>query len=406
MEASPGWLVEAEAGLESILSDLERRLASATRREASPDLLWWTEEGEAAAAAAREQRAQLLKAAQAAADVEGEARAQKEIDAAFSGALARLSLPPSPPSDVDTPIPCGEHPFAPTEDPLAQEECSTQIKKASAAAPPHSAVVEPPSASVESRCEEAAPRVLVGPYLCAKSRAWLRRHGVTHIVNATPSAPCHFEGEGITYLRVPIEDRNISPIAQYFEPTAAFIRGAVCAGGVVLVHCHMGKSRSVALTTAYIMQEEQVALQDALLRVRKARPLAAPNSGFMRALRKLEDDMVMARSGASQGTVSCEVCVEHRCSCHEWRGREPNALRGTSLSAASSRASCETGSQSAAVSVKPTAYEAFDQLLERCGGVDEIAFLPGPLSEASVSLACRAKLPIHSYPLLLPPGNF
>ncbi|KAL1502941.1 hypothetical protein AB1Y20_011012 [Prymnesium parvum] len=170
--------------------------------------------------------------------------------------------------------------------------------------------------------DHAAPGVLVGPYLYAKSRSWLVRHHVTHIVNATPSAPCRFEAEGIRYLRVPIEDRVASPIGEHFARVCAFIREAVEAGGVVLVHCHMGRSRSVALACAYLIAQGSTA-QQAIERLQAVRRGAAPNSGFVRALR-------------------------------EWEAAARGGRR---------------------------AYAAFDRLLEEKPQLDEIAYVPGPLTE-------------------------
>ena len=50
-------------------------------------------------------------------------------------------------------------------------------------------------------------RLLLAPFLNAKNLPWLRRNSVTHIVNATPDAPCLFARE-FRYLRVPVEDRD------------------------------------------------------------------------------------------------------------------------------------------------------------------------------------------------------
>ena len=95
----------------------------------------------------------------------------------------------------------------------------------------------------------AAPGVYVGPYLYAKSRGWLRRHAITHVINVTASAPCPFAAEGIVYLRIAIEDSPDAPIAEHFAAALAFVRTARSAGGSTLIHCQMGKSRSVTIPT-------------------------------------------------------------------------------------------------------------------------------------------------------------
>lgn len=56
----------------------------------------------------------------------------------------------------------------------------------------------------------------------------------------------------------------------------------------VLVHCAMGVSRSVTLCAAWIMTRQRRSLQDTMEIIRKARPEALPNMGFIAALRALE----------------------------------------------------------------------------------------------------------------------
>ena len=59
-------------------------------------------------------------------------------------------------------------------------------------------------------------------------------------------------------------------------------------GSVVLVHCAMGVSRSVACVCAFIMRSERCAVETALRSVRVARPQALPNEGFLEQLVSFE----------------------------------------------------------------------------------------------------------------------
>ena len=98
-------------------------------------------------------------------------------------------------------------------------------------------------------CSSAIPVVpglYTGPWLYAKSPSWLSRHRITHIVNASVDCPCPHEK--IVYLRVGIKDDSQSNIAAFFEQSNSFIFSALESGGSVLVHCVMGRSRSVTLT--------------------------------------------------------------------------------------------------------------------------------------------------------------
>ena len=64
---------------------------------------------------------------------------------------------------------------------------------------------------------------------------------------------------------------------------------APAAGGVVLVHCAQGVSRSATLVAGYLMWAEKLPCEAALATVRAARPVADPNEGFLLQLREFGD---------------------------------------------------------------------------------------------------------------------
>ncbi|XP_046917144.2 dual specificity protein phosphatase 12 [Dermatophagoides farinae] len=49
----------------------------------------------------------------------------------------------------------------------------------------------------------------------------------------------------------------------------------------ILIHCHMGVSRSVTIVMAYLLSKWHLSIQDTLLFVRTKRPLCNPNEGFI-----------------------------------------------------------------------------------------------------------------------------
>lgn len=51
--------------------------------------------------------------------------------------------------------------------------------------------------------------------------------------------------------------------------------------GNVLVHCHMGISRSAAIILGYLMKTKQWTLEKSLWVLKVKRPIVNPNPGFM-----------------------------------------------------------------------------------------------------------------------------
>jgi len=75
----------------------------------------------------------------------------------------------------------------------------------------------------------------------------LRHHGVTHILNVTAEVSDMFPGQYV-YKRIAISDMPSAPIVEHFDEAFRFIdEGRSSPGGVVLVHCYYGNSRSATV---------------------------------------------------------------------------------------------------------------------------------------------------------------
>lgn len=129
------------------------------------------------------------------------------------------------------------------------------------------------------------PRLYVGNALDAANFQWLRRVGVTHIVNAAAAdVPSYFPGRFV-YLNLPLADSPMQPIGWAINRSTPFIQRALSRPrNVVFVHCQMGVSRSVALVLAYLMETRRWSLRRALRFVQARRFIAGPNPGFMAQL--------------------------------------------------------------------------------------------------------------------------
>ena len=75
-------------------------------------------------------------------------------------------------------------------------------------------------------------------------------------------------------------------IEDYFEIVANFIHENRIRGKNVLLHCHRGKSRSIAYGIYYLMRSEHMNSNEALHYIKTQRQIANPRKEF---IQKLED---------------------------------------------------------------------------------------------------------------------
>jgi len=115
-------------------------------------------------------------------------------------------------------------------------------------------------------------------------------------VQATEGNPHFFcfeslSNPGCRCRRYPLKDVEQQEIIPFFSQATDFINEAQQSGGKLLLHCHEGKSRSITLALAYLMQTKDWTLKEALEFVTQHRPCASPNAGFMTQLLKLEQKL-------------------------------------------------------------------------------------------------------------------
>jgi protein-tyrosine phosphatase len=127
----------------------------------------------------------------------------------------------------------------------------------------------------------------VGSVTNAMDVSMLQSVRITHIVNATAEEE-NFFPQKFVYHRVPLYDKTSERAAPYFDQVIEFISAAHAAGGLVLIHCQEGISRSVTLALAYRMVTEHISLGKAFADIKLVRPEAEPNPGFLQELRELE----------------------------------------------------------------------------------------------------------------------
>ena len=144
-------------------------------------------------------------------------------------------------------------------------------------------------------CDEVMPRLILANGKTVKNVQYIKELGVTHIIN-TATRDVWLPGEKLTNLGVEIfqfhvDDVSAANISPYFHPAADFISSALAApGGLVVINCLVGLSRSATILTAALMINKKWSLVKTLKQIRQTRNVK-PNLGFMVQLMKLEQNL-------------------------------------------------------------------------------------------------------------------
>ncbi|XP_077368200.1 dual specificity phosphatase 28 [Festucalex cinctus] len=120
----------------------------------------------------------------------------------------------------------------------------------------------------------------------------LQRGGVTLCINVTRRQPFPDpSAAAVAVTRIAVSDRPDDDLYRHFDACADAIHAEAQNAGRSLVYCKNGRSRSAAVCVAYLMKHQRVALADALKKVKSARPVIAPNPGFLAQLQRYEDEL-------------------------------------------------------------------------------------------------------------------
>lgn len=143
--------------------------------------------------------------------------------------------------------------------------------------------------------DEITDGVYIGPLQALNDLDELKSLGITGIISLVKEdVPDMATNGGFQQLQVQIDDEEDQDIMQYFGQTNKFIQDISASGNSVLVHCVAGVSRSVTIVCAYLLyraytspspdRSEKLSVNDAISTIKKRRPSACPNDGFLEQL--------------------------------------------------------------------------------------------------------------------------
>ena len=117
-------------------------------------------------------------------------------------------------------------------------------------------------------------RLWVGNAVNAADLAFLERHNIRYIVNVTQEVPNLYE-DSRCYCQLSLRDVEGCTLPWHW--TSRFIHQALASGDGVLIHCFLGRSRSVAVACHYLMSHLGHSFPSAYGHLTRQRPVASLN---------------------------------------------------------------------------------------------------------------------------------
>lgn len=147
---------------------------------------------------------------------------------------------------------------------------------------------------------QIAPRIFVGNFAASQDLQTLETHRITHLINAAIELEFDYNTNSRSVVHLHLDDVPQQDIFPILEPSRMLIDKILSnPKSVVLIHCFAGMSRSVSVCIYYLNKSENPELvkdydvrqyrcyDRVLALVKKARPIAQPNSGFEKTLRSV-----------------------------------------------------------------------------------------------------------------------
>ncbi|XP_022529672.1 dual specificity protein phosphatase 12 isoform X2 [Astyanax mexicanus] len=141
---------------------------------------------------------------------------------------------------------------------------------------------------LEAGCISGSTMITVDTGLCIGSVSDLKdpealiNAGVTHILTVDSEEP---NISGFHKKFVHALDDSSTDLLSRLDDCVHFITEALAASegkaSSVLVHCHVGQSRSAAVVTAYLMKTKKLSLQDAYAKLQQLKPDVKMNEEFL-----------------------------------------------------------------------------------------------------------------------------
>ena len=96
------------------------------------------------------------------------------------------------------------------------------------------------------------PNIYIGNYSTSTNLELLQGLGITHIITVLPTFNPPFPDK-FTYLHIQAYDDETQNLEPFFQKTNQFISDVLTQRGKLLIHCMVGRSRSVSVLMAFLI---------------------------------------------------------------------------------------------------------------------------------------------------------
>jgi len=125
--------------------------------------------------------------------------------------------------------------------------------------------------------------VFLGNLGAAADKDLLRRNNIAVILQILDVDWVPFPSE-FQYHQVKIDDATDVDIYRHFPSCCQVLDEALANRQNILVHCHMGQSRSPTVVIAWLMRRYRMTEAEAMALAVRSRPCVRPNVGFIQQL--------------------------------------------------------------------------------------------------------------------------
>ena len=131
----------------------------------------------------------------------------------------------------------------------------------------------------------------------------LKDQGITHVLAAGTSKGlkeyAQLSSGDFQLCEIVAADQEEKDMKSKYDQVKAFIREGTSGGNKILIHCAMGRSRSVSIIGLYLIEYEDLDTLQALLVLLSVRSDLRPQNSFIADMQDLEDDLNETDSFAS-----------------------------------------------------------------------------------------------------------